>query len=229
MQPESEAVASRLVRTVSPSAARWTTAIGGIGFVSFFVIGATLYGNGAGRYSQEIVAYYSQQANRLAQIEGFATLTAGLVLLVAFVSGLRSIATNSEPWSSLMFGTGMATVVCLVIANTLWASSAFTTVIERGYVIDPRSHLLLEDSGFTFLVAAGAMGAAFVAATSLGGVRDGLLPTWLAWLGLPVAVALLAVYWYLPLFVFLVWIVLVSIVSLRSGAPVADVNLAGER
>jgi len=73
------------------------------------------------------------------------------------------------------------------------------------------------------------MGAAFVAATSLGGVRDGLLPTWLAWLGLPVAVALLAVYWYLPLFVFLVWIVLVSIVSLRSGAPVADVNLAGER
>ncbi|HKF19465.1 MAG TPA: hypothetical protein VKF14_20065, partial [Candidatus Dormibacteraeota bacterium] len=85
-----------------------------------------------------------------------------------------------------------------------------------------------EDSGFTFLVAAGAMGAAFVAATSLGGLRDRLLPPWLAWLGLPVAAALLAVYWYLPLFVFLVWIVLISIVSLRSGATVASVNLTGD-
>ena len=187
----------------------------------FFVVGATLYGSGAGRDSDEIVAYYSQQANRLAQIEGFAIVTAGLVLLAAFVAGLRAVATHSEPWSSLMFGSGMATVVCLVMANTLWASSAFTTVIERGYVIDPRSHLLLEDSGFTFLVAAGAMGAAFVAATSLGVLRDRLLPTWLAWLGVPVAVALLAVYWYLPLFAFLVWIVLASIVSLRSGAQVA--------
>ena len=144
--------------------------------------------------ARKIVAYYSQQATRLAQIEGFATLTAGCVLLAAFVAALRSVATHSEPWSSLMFGTGMATVMCLVIANTLWDASAFTTVIERGYVIDPRSHLLLEDSGFTFLVAAGAMGAAFVAATSLGGLRDRLLPPWLAWLGLPVAAALLAVY-----------------------------------
>src|SRR5215471_5307257 len=165
MQPEGKAIAGRPARTVSPSAARWTTAIGGLGFVCFFVVGATLYGSGAGRDSDEIVAYYSQQANRLAQIEGFAIVTAGLVLLAAFVAGLRAVATHSEPWSSLMFGSGMATVVCLVMANTLWASSAFTTVIERGYVID--------------------------------------------------------VYWYLPLFAFLVWIVLVSIVSLRSGAQVA--------
>jgi hydantoinase/oxoprolinase-like protein len=51
---------------------------------------------------------------------------------------------NFADSSFLMFGTGLATVLCLVIANTLWASSAFTAVIERGYVIDPNSHLLLE-------------------------------------------------------------------------------------
>jgi hypothetical protein len=89
-------------------------------------------GNGAGRYSDQIVAYYSNQANRLAQIEEFVTLTIGLVLFAVFVAGLHAAATRSEPWSSLMFGTGRATVLCLVIANTLWASSAFTTVIESG-------------------------------------------------------------------------------------------------
>jgi hypothetical protein len=204
------------VRLAHPdSSARWSTAIGGFGFVVCFTVAAILYGNGAGRYSDQIVAYYSNQANRLAQIEGFVTLTIGLVLFAVFVAGLRAVATRSEPWSSLMFGTGLATVLCLVIANTLWASSAFTTVIESGYVIDPKSHLLLEDSGFAFLVAGGGMGAAFVIATSLGAFRDQLLPRWLVWLGLPVACALMAVYWYLPLFAFFVWIVLVSVVGLR--------------
>jgi hypothetical protein len=55
-----------------------------------------------------------QRPNRLAQIEGFATLTIGLVLFAVFVAGLRAVATRSEPWSSLMFGTGLATVLCLV-------------------------------------------------------------------------------------------------------------------
>src|SRR5215472_6342487 len=53
MQPESVPMARRLARTASTSAARWTTAIGGLGFVGFFVVGAILYGNGAGRYSEE--------------------------------------------------------------------------------------------------------------------------------------------------------------------------------
>jgi uncharacterized membrane protein len=73
----------------------------------------------SGRYSDQIVAYYSNQANRLAQIEGFVTLTIRLVLFAIFVAGLRAVATRSEPWSSLIFGTGLATVLCLVIANTL--------------------------------------------------------------------------------------------------------------
>ncbi|HEX2680635.1 MAG TPA: hypothetical protein VHQ03_05025 [Candidatus Dormibacteraeota bacterium] len=137
------------------------------------------------------------------------------MLLSGFVAGLRTLATRTEPWSSLMFGTGMALVLCLAIANTLWASSAFTTLIEKGYVIDPKSHLLLEDTGFAFLVAGGAMGAAFVAATSVGASADRLLPRWLVWLGAPVAVALLAVYWYLPLFAFFVWIAAISVVDLR--------------
>ena len=202
---------------------RWTTAVGGFGFIALFVVAAVIYGNGAGRQPEEIVAYYAVQSNRLAQIGGFAVLTVALALFALFVASVRASVAPDEPWSSLILGAGVAALVCLLVANTLWASSAFTSVIETEYVIDPRTHLLFEDSGFAFLVAGGVMGATFVAATSLAMSRTAGFPAWLVWLGLPVAIALLAVYWYLPLFAFFVWIGAVSLYGLaqRPSAPAA--------
>ncbi len=194
------------------------TAIGGVGFVIFFALGATLYSSGAGRSSDEISSYYADPSRWSAQLYGFAALTVGLVLFTLFVAGLRALSGRREPWSSAAFGTGICAVICLMVANTLWASSAFTVLIERGYTIDPRSHLLMEDAGFAFLIAAGAMGAGFVSAYSVAAHLDRLLPKWLVWLGVPVAVALLAVYWYFPLFGFFVWILAVSAVTAFTSA-----------
>ena len=204
---------------MSARALAWTTALGGFGFIVLFVIAAVVYGNGAGRHPEEIVAYYAVPANRLAQIGGFAVLTLGLAFFALFVASVRAQVAPDEPWSSLMLAAGTATLMCLLVANTLWASSAFTSVIETGYSIDPRSHLLFEDAGFSFLVAGGVMGATFVGATSVAMSRTAGVPAWLVWLGLPVGVALLAVYWYLPLFVFFVWIAAVSVVGFRAPTP----------
>lgn len=212
-----------MILTVSSRAMAWTAAVGGLGFVSLFTVAAILYGNGAGRHPNEIVAYYAVPANRFAQVAGFAALTAGLVLFAVFVASLRAQVARDEPWSSLILGAGFATLLCLLVANTLWASSAFTTIIETDYVIDPKAHLLLEDSGFAFLVAGGAMGATFVAAASFAMARSSGFPSWLAWLGLPVSLALLAVYWYVPLFAFLLWIAIVSVRGLmqKPSSPAA--------
>jgi hypothetical protein len=179
-----------------------------------FVVAATVYASGAGRDPQEIVAYYSIQTNRLTQIAGFAVLSVALALFALFVASVRALVDRSEPWSSLILGAGYATLICLLIANTMWAASAFTSVIERGYTIDPKSHLLIEDTGFAFLVAGGVVGATFVASTSIAISRTTWLPKWLAWTGLPTVIALLGVFWYLPLFVFFMWIVVISLSGL---------------
>lgn len=200
---------------MSARALAWTTALGGFGFIVLFVVAAVVYGNGAGRHPGEIEAYYAVPANRLAQIGGFAVLTVGLAFFALFVASVRAQVAPDEPWSSLILAAGTATLMCLLVANTLWASSAFTSVIETGYSIDPRSHLLFEDAGFSFLVAGGVMGATLVAATSLAMSRTAGVPAWLVWLGLPVGVALLAVYWYLPLFALFLWIAAVSVQGLR--------------
>lgn len=208
---------STRISKVNSRALGWTMAAGGFGFIALFLVAAAVYGNGAGRHPQEIVAYYAVQTNRLAQIGGFALLTLGLASFAVFVAAVRASVTPEEPWSSLILGAGVATLICLLIANTLWASSAFTMTIESDYVIDPRAHLLLEDSGFAFLIAGGLMGATFVAATSVAMSRTTGFPRWVVWLGLPVGIALLAVYWYLPLFAFFVWIAAVSVVGVRQA------------
>jgi hypothetical protein len=208
---------------VTARALGWTTAASAFGFVILFVIAAVVYGNGAGRYPDEITAYYAVQANRLAQIGGFALLTLSLASFAVFVASVRAQLAPNEPWSSLILAAGVATLVCLLVANTLWASSAFTGTIEPNYNIDPRSHLLMEDAGFAFLVAGGVMGATLVSAASVAMSRTVGYPRWLVWLGLPVSVALLAVYWYLPLFAFFVWVVAVALLGLmrKPSAPSA--------
>ena len=81
----------------------------------------------------------------------------------------------------------------------------------------------MEDAGFAFLVAGGVMGATLVSAASVAMSRTVGYPRWLVWLGLPVSVALLAVYWYLPLFAFFVWVVAVALLGLmrKPSAPSA--------
>jgi hypothetical protein len=191
-----------------------TTAVSGFGFVALFIIGAAVYANGAGSDGPEIVAYYANPANRAAQIEGFFVVTAALAFFAFFVASIRSLVARAEPWSTLTLTAGTATLICLLIANTLWASSAFTTVIEHDYAVDPRTHLMFEDSGFTFVVAGGVMAAAFVVATSVLVLKDRGFPRWVGWLGVPVAGSLLAAYWYLPVFAFFVWIVVIGMVGL---------------
>ena len=197
-----------------PRAVARSAAVAGFGFVALFIFAAVLYGSGAGRQPDEIVAYYGS-GGRWAQVAGFAVLTAGLAFFAVFVASLRALLGPAEPWSSLSLLAGVATLMCLLIANTLWASSAFTSIIETGYVIDPRTHLIFEDAGFTFLVAGGAMAALLVAAASLAMAAGAVFPRWLSWLGAPVAVALLGTYWYVPLFALFLWIAMVAGFALK--------------
>jgi type IV secretory pathway TrbD component len=176
---------------------------GGIAFPVLFVAAVLVYGSGAGKTAPEIAAYYDVQSNALRQIAGFAVMLVAIVALLVFVSGLRG---------SLGMLAGGAAALLLASANALWAATAFATQLESGYPVSASSHLLVEDAGFACFVSAMVFAAVLVTATSLSGV----LPRALAVAGAPVAVALLASYWYLPAFAFLAWTVAVGIAALRA-------------
>ena len=53
----------------------------------------------------------------------------------------------------------------------------------------------------------------FVGASSIVALRGGALPRWLGWLGVVIAITLLFSFLFLPLLVFLAWVVIVSVVQ----------------
>jgi hypothetical protein len=168
-----------------------------------------VYGSGAGSDSAQIVEYYASQSDRMRQLAGFALIVAAAVFLAVFAAGIASRVEGPESFVVAVAGT--ASAVLLLGANALWAASAFTSELESGYHIDPRTHLILEDAGFAFFVSAAAAAVPFVVAASMGHV----FPRWLALAGIPVAAALAASYFYFPFFGFLAWVVITSAMSLR--------------
>jgi hypothetical protein len=175
---------------------RWC-AFAGLAFVGLFAVGAAVYGSGAGSSDMEIAAYYADHGNRLHQLIGFALVAAAAVLLAVFAAGLR-------PRAAVV--SGALSAALLLVANALWAASAFTVELESSYRLSPATHLLLEDPGFACFVSAAAAAIPLVVAVSL----ERATPRWLAGFGVAAAVALAASYFYFPYFVFLVWVACVS-------------------
>jgi hypothetical protein len=186
------------------------------------MLAIALYGSGAGRQPAEIVSYYGDHGDRVRQIAGFYVLAVGVVFLVWFAAILRS--TLEAPF---VLAAGTLTGALLLAADALWAATAITVQHEHGYVLEPATHLIVEDAGFAFFVAAMLSAMAFVGAVSIAILRTRALPITLGLIGLPVAASLAAAWYYLPLFALLAWILAVSLLLAfrpRTPGPVGYVR-----
>src|SRR5436190_24005733 len=121
---------------------RWV-ALSGTAFVVSALAAIALFGSGAGRRPSEIVAYYGNHGDRTRQIAGFYALGVGVLFFVWFAGVLGR--TLDAP---LILAAGTLTGALLFGADALWAATAVTVQHERGFVLDPNSHLLIEDAGF---------------------------------------------------------------------------------
>jgi hypothetical protein len=194
---------------------RRVTGLSGLGFVVCFAIAAVLYGGGAGSQQQEISAYYANAGSRIHQIEGFAVLIAGCVILMIYVAVLQRLVAEGSWMRQLAGMSGTVAVVFLMLANALWASTAFTVEIQRGYAVDAASHLLLEDAAFVCLITSMVAAIPWVLVTSISGVRSGAMPRWFALLGIIATVGQVFAYWYVPLLGFFLWVAAGSILLVR--------------
>ena len=200
---------------------RRVTGLSGLGFVVCFAIAVGLYGGGAGSQQREISAYYADAGSRIHQIEGFAVLLAGCVILLVYVAVLQRLVAEGSLMRQLAAMSGTGAVVFLMLANALWASTAFTVEIQHGYAVDAASHLLLEDAAFVCLITSMVAAIPWVLVTSISGVRSGVMPRWFAVLGIIATVGQVLAYWYVPLVGFFLWVATGSILVVRhkSHAP----------
>jgi hypothetical protein len=84
------------------------------------------------------------------------------------------------------------------------------------FSVDPNTTRLLTDAYYTFVFeTALPLAAPMVLAASLVFLRTRLLPRWLGWAGLVVAILCLAGFLGIPMGLFLLWVVVVSALLIR--------------
>jgi hypothetical protein len=115
--------------------------------------------------------------------------------------------------SSLVFGPGLVFTGLYVAGVSMFVAPA-TLADESNFKLDANTAEMLNDAGYLLLVAGVMIAAIMVLSASTAALRTGVLPAWLGWVGLVVAVAMLFAVFFVPILVFVAWVLVVSLVML---------------
>lgn len=134
---------------------------------------------------------------------------------MVFVTNLRGRLRAVEPephsLSSLAFASGIASATLLMAAVSVAFGPSFTVEDSDRFTVDPDVARLVSDTSYLLLVGSMMVTAILIAATSVLAIRTAVLPTWLGWVGLVVALAQLVGIFFFPLFALWAWVLIVSI------------------
>jgi hypothetical protein len=151
----------------------------------------------------------------------------GVLLFIWFLGALRTALRAAEgelgTWAAVAFGSGIVLAVLVFAATTPLISAAATSgAVEAGAA----QALAVSEIGFFY--AAEVAAASLLIATGLLALRTGVLPGWLGWASLVIALLLLAVNTPIGFIAFLLgfqlWVIVVSVVLWlrgREAAPAA--------
>lgn len=166
----------------------------------------------------EIMEWYAGD-NAWRAYLAFLGAMAGAGALLAFFAGLYAVIRRGEGGtgylSLLMMSGAVVFAAFFVIAVTLTSATAVAYDYEdnfRAGGIDPQTVRLLDVIGFSLLSVAAMGGALAAGSAAIVGLRNGVLPHWLAWSGAAVAVLLLLNFplFTMPIPIFAVWLVVVG-------------------
>jgi hypothetical protein len=208
----------------SRSAARWPY-LGGIIYVVLFVIGTIMLFDGApssGAAPAKVVKWYSDSGHRDRINVGWILMGLSLFFLLWFVSALRRSVSLVDAEGVLTGVVGLGGGIYIAVAAASVAlSDGIRTMSDDTYQhrVFPELIHAADDVGWV-MHATGALGlAAMIIAASLAFMWSATWPSWAGWLGVVVGILSLASIIFFPQFLFLLWILIVSIVMYMRSTP----------
>ena len=163
-----------------------------------------------------IVAYFAVHSHRVKGVAGFFVFLAGILLLLVFLTELRRRLLEHEGGtgrlSTLTFGAGVAAASLWTVSMLLTNSTMFATGgPSTDFHVDPNTYRLLGDTGYYGWIAALAVGAVVVWATSALALRTSVLPRWFGYVGVVGGMSMLFGYFFFPFFFWWLWVAAASI------------------
>jgi hypothetical protein len=214
--------------------AQWAP-LSGIAFVVLFVAAFMLLNlPNSDDPLTKFKSFYDDSGNRRQIIIAAYLLMLSAVFFFWFLSSVRArlLTAESAPGrlTSIVFGSGVVFVALMMAATSCFAFIAgeisFGSVDANN--ISPEIMRTIPDLGFPLLLIGGMFAAiAMIDAASVLIVRTGVLPKWIGWYGFVAAVGLLFSGFFLPILLFLFWVLFVSIAILRrSGSEFTEARPA---
>ncbi len=202
---------------------RWGP-IAGIVFAVLFVVGiAMTVGNlpQGDDSAQEISNFYNDSGDRLQLIAGGYLMILAGVFFFWFLASLRTrlIAAEGEPsrLTPIAYGSGLVFTGLLMASACAFISVAGDVSFGGEKFASADAARYLPELGYPLLVIAGMFAViAMIDAASIVIRRTGVLPVWIAYFGFVTAVILLASVFFIPMVLFVLWVVFVSVAMLRA-------------
>ena len=214
---------------------RWT-ALSGIVFVVLMLTGASFVIDvpAADASTQEIARYLADSGNHTRNIVGAYLWVLGGLAFLGFVAGLRAVLRRAEgdpgTLSSLVFGAGVVFTAVWSVSATALAAVAYSVELAGAPVSDPDLVRVLPQLGSLLLLLGGGFaGILLVLATSMLTFRTRVLPRWLAWFGILVAIALIFDVTYMNILPLVAWVLFASIALLMRQDETATAAAPGSR
>jgi hypothetical protein len=201
--------------------------VSGIVFVALFVAGSILFDQtpSIGDSDEAIVAYYESSASQVRLQAAYLVLTLAAVFFVWYVGTLSArlrAAEGGPGWlSRIVLVSGAAFVTAVILGFLVGGMVADIGDDTDAFQVDPHTARLLSDASYTFVFeTALPLAAPMVLAVSIVDLRGALVPRWVPWAGLVVAVLCLLGFLGVPMGLFLAWVVLQAVYSIRRPGPV---------
>lgn len=186
----------------------------------FLIVGSSPDTNGS---NLKIDRYLRDSSNYHKNFVTFFILLAALLFLVAFFGALRSRVVEAEGGAggagALGYGAGIASAVLLFVAICTFVSPLLAAHDAPKHALEPGIYRVTQDLGYMLWVGSVVVGAVAIWATSAVALRTGLLPRWFARAGYVVGVICLAALFFLPIFLYWLWILVAGGLLVRSSAP----------
>jgi hypothetical protein len=212
---------------------RWA-ALSGIIFVVLMLAGASLIldvpkGDAS---PQEIAQYLTDSGNHTRNIAGAYLWVLGGLAFLSFLTGLRSVLRQAERGTGrladLVFGAGVVFAAVWSVSAATIASVAYAIEFADVRITNPDLVTVLPSlGGLLLLLGGGFAGILSLVATSILIFRTGVLPRWLAWLGIVVAASLVVDVTYVNILPFVGWVGVASVVLLRRREETATAVVRG--
>jgi hypothetical protein len=208
---------------------RWGP-LAGIAFVVLFIAGFFLLNIPTADDSVgKVVSFYNDSGDRAQLIISSYLLWLAGLFFFWFVASLRArlIAVEGMPGrlTSIAFGGGLVFIALLMAGAACFASIAGDITfggddfdgVKGTFLVGAR---FIPELGFPLILIGGAFAAiAMLDAVSLLIVRTGFLPKWIGYFGFVAAVGLLFAGFFIPIVLFLLWVIFASVAMWRTAPP----------